>query len=120
MVGNNVGLESPTYRNNCGEYRKTVITRSDKLRSNRIHIEKDEIGATHVALCDNIGSYFINWCIVFRYTPLAMTDKRLRNKCAMTCFAKLRMRERVIILLIRSIHHSPLTYSYRYGLFTSH
>ena len=66
MVGNDVGLESPTYRNNCGEYRKTVITRSDKRRSNLIHIEKDEIAT-------------------FRYTPLAMTDKRLRNKCAMTC-----------------------------------
>ena len=54
MVCNNVGLESPTYRNNCGEYRKTVITRSVKRRSNRIHIEKDEIAT-------------------FRYTPLAMT-----------------------------------------------
>ena len=68
MVGNDVGLESPTYRNNCGEYRKTVITRSDKRRSNRIHIEKDEIAT-------------------FRYTPLAMTDKRLRNKCAMTDYS---------------------------------
>ena len=66
MVCNDVGLESPTYRNNCGEYRKTVITRSDKRRSNRIHIEKDEIAT-------------------FRYTPLAMTDKRLRNKCAIVC-----------------------------------
>ena len=66
MVGNDVGLESPTYRNNCGEYRKTVITRSDKRRSNRIHIEKDEIAT-------------------FRCTPLAMTDKRLRNKCAIVC-----------------------------------
>ena len=68
MVGNDVGLESPTYRNNCGEYRKTVITRSDKRRSNLIHIEKDEIAT-------------------FRYTPLAMTDKRLRNKCAMTDYS---------------------------------
>ena len=65
MVGNDVGLESPTYRNNCGEYRKTVITRSDERRSNRIQNEKDEIAT-------------------FRCTPLAKTDKRLRNKCAMT------------------------------------
>ena len=65
MVCNDVGLESTTYRNNCGEYRKTVITRSEKRRSNLIHIEKDEIAT-------------------FRYTPLAMTEKRLRNKCAMT------------------------------------
>ena len=65
MVGNDVGLESPTYRNNCGEYRKTVITRSDERRSNRIQNEKDEIATFHC-------------------TPLAKTDKRLRNKCAMT------------------------------------
>ena len=37
MVGNDVGLESPTYRNNYGEYRKKLITRSDKRRSNRIN-----------------------------------------------------------------------------------
>ena len=37
MVGNDVG-QSPTYRNNCGEYCKTVITRSDKRRSNSINI----------------------------------------------------------------------------------
>ena len=69
MVGNDVGLESPTYRSfkfwysdfcsslraNAKQSRKTVITRSDKRRSNRIHIEKDEIAT-------------------FRYTPLAMTD----------------------------------------------
>ena len=66
MVGNDVGLESPTHRNNCGEYRKTVITRSEKRRSNRIQNEKDEIAT-------------------FRCTPLAMTEKRLRNKCAIVC-----------------------------------
>ena len=38
LVGNDVWLESPTYKNNCGEYRKTVITRSDKRRSNSINI----------------------------------------------------------------------------------
>ena len=37
MVGNDVGLESLTYRNNYGEYRKILITRSDKRRSNRIN-----------------------------------------------------------------------------------
>ena len=98
MVCNDVGLKNQThrsfkfwYRDFCSslraiakQSRKTVITRSDKRRSNPIQNEKDAIGATHVALCDNIGSYFINWCIVFRCTPLAMTEKRLRNKCAMT------------------------------------
>ena len=38
MVGNDVGLESTTYRNNYGEYRKILITRSDKRRSNRINL----------------------------------------------------------------------------------
>ena len=79
MVGNDVGLESPTYRSfkfwyrdfcsslraNAKQSRETVITRSEKRRSNLIHIEKDEIAT-------------------FRCTPLAMTDNRLRNKCAMT------------------------------------
>ena len=66
IVCNDVGLKSPTHRNNCGEYRKTVITRSEKRRSNRIQNEKDEIAT-------------------FRCTPLAMTEKRLRNKCAIVC-----------------------------------
>ena len=49
--------------------------RGAKRRSNPINIKKyNAIGATHVALCDNIGFYFINWCRVFRYTPLAMTE----------------------------------------------
>ena len=79
MVGNDVWLESPTnrsfkfwYRDFCSslraiakQSRKTVITRSEKRRSNRIQNEKDEIAT-------------------FRCTPLAMTEKRLRNKCAMT------------------------------------
>ena len=68
MVGNDVWLESPTHRSfkfwyrdfcsslraNAKQSRETVITRSDKRRSNLIHIEKDEIAT-------------------FRYTPLAMT-----------------------------------------------
>ena len=80
MVGNDVGLKSPTHRSfkfwyrdfcsslraNAKQSRETVITRSDKRRSNLIHIEKDEIAT-------------------FRCTPLAMTDKRLRNKCAIVC-----------------------------------
>ena len=81
MVGNDVWLESPTnrsfkfwYRDFCSslranakQSRETVITRSYKRRSNLIQNEKDEIAT-------------------FRCTPLAMTEKRLRNKCAMTCF----------------------------------
>ena len=70
MVGNDVGLESPTDRSsslraNAKQSRETVITRSEKRRSNLIQNENNEIAT-------------------FRYTPLAMTEKRLRNKCAMT------------------------------------
>ena len=54
MVGNDVVVESPTYKNNCSEYRKAVITRSDERRSNLIQNENDEIAT-------------------FRCTPLAMT-----------------------------------------------
>ena len=69
MVCNDVGLESPTYRSfkfwyrdfcsslraNAKQSRETVITRSDKRRSNLIQNEKDEIAT-------------------FRCTPLAMTE----------------------------------------------
>ena len=61
-----VCYDKSSLRANAKQSRKTVITRSDKRRSNRIHIEKDEIAT-------------------FRYTPLAMTEKRLRNKCAIVC-----------------------------------
>ena len=60
-----VCYDKSSLRANAKQSRETVITRSEKRRSNRIHIEKDEIAT-------------------FRYTPLAMTEKRLRNKCAMT------------------------------------
>ena len=61
-----VCYDKSSLRANAKQSRETVITRSEKRRSNRIHIEKDEIAT-------------------FRCTPLAMTEKRLRNKCAMTC-----------------------------------
>ena len=61
-----VCYDKSSLRANAKQTSETFIPRSDKRRSNRIHIEKDEIAT-------------------FRYTPLAMTDKRLRNKCAMTC-----------------------------------
>ena len=132
MVANDVGLESPTSRNNCGEYRKTVITRSDKRRSNRIlliphleikdfgppasgghgsyhcltnvvnrlrnkcamtsvgdmkennffdkvfscftsHFSLKQSGATHVALCDSVGSYYRHWCRAFTLAEVLIT-----------------------------------------------
>ena len=61
-----VCYDKSSLRANAKQTSETFIPRSDKRRSNRIHIEKDEIAT-------------------FRYTPLAMTDKRLRNKCAIVC-----------------------------------
>ena len=46
MVGNDVWLENLTYRCNC----------------------PPELGATHVALCDSVGSYFMCWCNVLLRT----------------------------------------------------
>ena len=75
MVGNGVGLESQTHRNNCGEYRKTVITRSDKRHSNLIllipHLEIKDFGPP---ASGGHGSY----------QCLTNVVNRLRNKCAMT------------------------------------
>ena len=34
-------------------------------------------GATHVALCDDIGSYFIHWCKVL--THVALCDKAAKQ-----------------------------------------
>ena len=71
MVCNGVGLESQTHRNNCGEYRKTVITRSDKRHSNLIllipHLEIKDFGPP---ASGGHGSYHC----------LTNVDKRLRNK----------------------------------------
>ena len=75
MVCNGVGLESQTHRNNCGEYRKTVITRSDKRHSNLIllipHLEIKDFGPP---ASGGHGSY----------QCLTNVVNRLRNKCAMT------------------------------------
>ena len=143
MVCNGVGLESQTHRNNCGEYRKTVITRSDKRHSNLIllipHLEiKDfgppasgghgsyhcltnvvnrlrnkcamtsvgdmkennffdkvhslftthnslkRAGATHVALCESVGSYFRHWCGAFTLAEVLITLGIIGVVAAMT------------------------------------
>ena len=162
MVCNDVGLESPTHRNNCGEYRKIVITRSDKRRSNRknynfcrsdllirqrnkvarlrnkcamtdygyhvsvscglnpspafqapspqvargkiksvedmkgnifsnmvnslftTHHSLKQPGATHVALCDSVGSYFRHWCGAFTLAEVLITLGIIGVVAAMT------------------------------------
>ena len=63
---------------------ETVITRSDERRSNRIHNEKDEIGATHVALCDSVGSYFRHWCGAFTLAEVLITLGIIGVVAAMT------------------------------------
>ena len=90
MVGNDVGLESQTYRSfkfwyrdfclslraNAKQSRETVITRSDKRRSNRIHlIPHLEIKDFGPPASGGHGSYHC----------LTNVVNRLRNKCAMTC-----------------------------------
>ena len=62
-----VCYDKSSLRANAKQSSETVITRSDERRSNPIHNGNNNEIAT------------------FRYTPLAMTEKRLRNKCAMTC-----------------------------------
>ena len=62
-----VGYDKSSLRANAKQSSETVITRSDERRSNRINIKK------------------YNEIATFRYTPLAMTEKRLRNKCAIVC-----------------------------------
>ena len=55
MRGGKVGYDKSSLRANAKQSSETVITRSDKRRSNRIHIENNEIAT-------------------FRCTPLAMTE----------------------------------------------
>ena len=62
MVGNDVGLESLTYRCNC----------------------LPELGATHVALCDSVGSYFRHWCGAFTLAEVLITLGIIGVVAAMT------------------------------------
>ena len=79
-----VCYDKSSLRANAKQSRETVITRSDKRRSNRIHIEKDEIGATHVALCDGVGSYFRHWCGAFTLAEVLITLGIIGVVAAMT------------------------------------
>ncbi len=62
MVCNDVGLKSPTYRCNC----------------------PPELGATHVALCDSVGSYFRHWCGAFTLAEVLITLGIIGVVAAMT------------------------------------
>ena len=62
MIGNVVGLETPTY----------IFT--DKVYSLfTTHHSLKRPGATHVALCDSVGSYFRHWCGAFTLAEVLVT-----------------------------------------------
>ena len=50
------------------------------------HEERSDIGATHVDTCVNVGG--ICNAYLKSFSGSINLDKRLRNKCAMTCYLK--------------------------------
>ena len=67
MIGNVVGLETPTYSCNCTTHRSLKRP-----------------GATHVALCDSVGSYFRHWCGAFTLAEVLITLGIIGVVAAMT------------------------------------
>ena len=73
MIGNVVGLETPTY----------IFT--DKVYSLfTTHRSLKRPGATHVALCDSVGSYFRHWCGAFTLAEVLITLGIIGVVAAMT------------------------------------
>ena len=73
MIGNVVGLETPT----C------IFT--DKVYSLfTTHHSLKRAGATHVALCDSVGSYFRHWCGAFTLAEVLITLGIIGVVAAMT------------------------------------
>ena len=73
MIGNVVGLETPTY----------IFT--DKVYSLfTTHHSLKRPGATQVALCDSIGSYFRHWCGAFTLAEVLITLGIIGVVAAMT------------------------------------
>ena len=73
MVGNDVGQESPTH----------IFT--DKVYSLfTTHRSLKRPGATHVALCDSVGSYFRHWCGAFTLAEVLITLGIIGVVAAMT------------------------------------
>ena len=73
MIGNVVGLETPT----C------IFT--DKIYSLfTTHHSLKRPGATHVALCDSVGSYFRHWCGAFTLAEVLITLGIIGVVAAMT------------------------------------
>ena len=73
MIGNVVGLETPTY----------IFT--DKVYSLfTTHHSLKRPGATHVARCDSVGSYFRHWCGAFTLAEVLITLGIIGVVAAMT------------------------------------
>ena len=90
-----VCYDKSSLRANAKQSRKTVITRSDKRRSNPIHlIPHLEIKKILLYLSQNVTFSHLLFGRVASgghgsYQCLINVDKRLRNKCAMTCFGNM-------------------------------
>ena len=67
MIGNVVGLETPTYSCDC-----------------TTHHSLKRPGATHVALCESVGSYFRHWCGAFTLAEVLITLGIIGVVAAMT------------------------------------
>ena len=73
MIGNVVGLETPTYIFPDKVY--SLFTTHHSLK---------RPGATHVALCDSVGSYFRHWCGAFTLAEVLITLGIIGVVAAMT------------------------------------
>ena len=73
MIGNVVGLETPTYIFTDKAY--SLFTTHHSLK---------RPGATHVALCDSVGSYFRHWCGAFTLAEVLITLGIIGVVAAMT------------------------------------
>ncbi len=78
MVCNDVGLKSQTHRSFKFWYRDFCSS----LRANAK--QSSETGATHVALCDSVGSYFRHWCAAFTLAEVLITLGIIGVVAAMT------------------------------------
>ena len=72
MVGNDVGLESQTHRSFKFWYRDFCSSLRAIAKQSRENCHP-ELGATHVALCDSVGSYYRHWCGAFTLAEVLIT-----------------------------------------------
>ena len=69
--------------NNVRDMKENIFT--DKVFSHfTSHFSLKQAGATHVALCDGIGSYFRHWCGAFTLAEVLITLGIIGVVAAMT------------------------------------